>query len=885
MSKLPNNYYLVSRLFTSPDKHPYDTVEWVNRQALITGNNGEVVFQADNLKFPSSWSQTAVNVVASKYFRESPVLGERETDLRQLIDRVVNTLRTWGMSDGYFNTEVEADIFSDELTYILLHQKAAFNSPVWFNVGIEDEPQSSACFINSVEDTMESILELVKTEGMLFKWGSGTGTNYSVLRSSKEQISGGGKPSGPVSFLKLYDTCAGTIRSGGKLRRAARMSILNIDHPDIEEFISCKVGEEKKARALIDAGFDGSFGGEVYSSVAYQNTNISVRVTNDFMSAVLRGESWPLRAVTNRSIIESVSAKSLLRSIAQAAYTCGDPGLQFHDTINSMNTCAAGGDIVASNPCGEFNWLNDSACNLASINLLAYLHSNGNFLHESFTHTVNVMITAQDILIDRSSFPTEQIKQNSVKYRPLGLGYANLGALLMSKGFAYDSDIARTYAGVITAIMTGQAYLQSSYIARRKGTFPAYSSNRESMRDVLEKHLDAVEDIPTTDNEDASALLTVAIDVWVNALHANKIQGVRNSQTTVLAPTGTISFMMDCDTTGIEPDIALVKYKQLVGGGVLKIVNKSVEKALISLGYSEKARGSLLIDLEERGTLEDSIILSKDNLPVFDCALPVRSGGRVIPPRGHVLMMAAVQPFISGAISKTVNLPSSATVEEIEEIYIDAWKLGLKSITIYRDGCKNTQPLNVKSSTAEVSNSDSEVVDIPVPQRRRLPEDRQALTHKFSIGGHEGYLTVGLYPEGTPGELFIRMSKQGSAISGLADAFATAVSMALQYGVPLDVLINKFSYTRFEPSGWTPNKDIPLAHSITDYIFRYLKKKFLQGGEDGNGTDNAASLENPYEEVVISVPTGEPCANCGTLTQRAGSCAVCPTCGNTTGCG
>jgi ribonucleoside-diphosphate reductase alpha chain len=825
----------MGRRFTKAGAHPYDLVSWERRDASIGNEKGELIFQQKDVEFPVFWSQMATNVAVSKYFHGPLGTPERERSLRTVISRVVDTITDWGMRGGYFASRDDGASFQDELTHLLLHQMAAFNSPVWFNVGIEAKPQCSACFINSVQDNMESILALAKVEGMLFKWGSGTGSNLSPIRSSRERLSSGGTSSGPVSFMKGYDAFAGVIKSGGKTRRAAKMTILNIDHPDIVEFINCKAEEEKKAWTLINAGYDGSITGEAYSSVFFQNSNISVRVTDEFMQAVIADGDWQTRSITTGQVVSTHRARDLMKMITESAHICGDPGLQFDSTVNAWHTSSNTDRIYASNPCVEFMFLDDTACNLASLNLMKFRTESGDFDVESFRHACAVLITAQEILVGNASYPTPAIAQNSHDYRPLGLGYANLGALLMANGLPYDSDRGRAYAGAITAIMTGAAYKQSAEIARQIGPFPGYHRNREPMLAVMQKHADAVKAIDRA--AAPCGLVDAAEETWSEALSLGARFGYRNAQATVLAPTGTIGFMMDCDTTGVEPDIALVKYKKLVGGGLLKIVNNTVPEALRKLGYSPNQITEIIDYVDSHETIEGAPGLLEEHLAVFDCAFKPVHGVRSIHHMGHVKMMAVVQPFISGAISKTVNMPTDSTPADIEEAYTAAWKLGLKAIAVYRDGSKRTQPLSTGSPT-EVVKEEIRAAAAERPARRRLPDERQALTHKFSIGGHEGYITVGMYEDGTPGEVFITMSKEGSVVSGLMDGFATAISMALQYGVPLEVLCSKFSHMRFEPSGFTNNKEIPIAKSVLDYIFRWMSLKFLV---DKTGADASVS--------------------------------------------
>jgi len=881
------------RYYTKPGIHPFDMIEWERRTAVITNEKGEIIFEQKDVEVPKSWSTTATNVVVSKYFHGKVGTPQRETSIKQLIERVALTITTWGKEGGYFATSEDAETFYAELTYLLLNQYLSFNSPVWFNVGIEEKPQCSACFINSVEDTMDSILELAKTEGKLFKFGSGSGSNLSTLRSSKEGLSGGGTASGPVSFMRGYDAFAGVIKSGGKTRRAAKMVILNVDHPDIRDFIRCKAEEEKKAWALIDAGYNGGFNvpGGAYDSVFYQNANHSVRATDEFMRAVVDDREWVTKAVHGGMPLDKYRARDLMKEMADAAWICGDPGMQFHTTINKWHTCPNTAPINASNPCSEYMFLDDSACNLASLNLMKFRTEDGEFDTESFCNAVSIAITAQEIEVDNASYPTQKIEQNSHNFRPLGLGYANLGALLMARGLAYDSDEGRAYAAAITALMSGQAYKQSALIAKEKGPFKGFKKNREPMLKVMKMHSLAADQIP--DKYVPSDLLTAARKVWDDVIAFGKEFGFRNAQATVLAPTGTIGFMMDCDTTGVEPDLALVKYKKLVGGGMLKIINKTVPLALKKLGYIDEQIEHILAYIDKNDTIEGAPHLKDEHLPVFDCAFKPAKGTRTIHYRGHVKMVAAIQPFISGAISKTVNMPNDVTPEDIANIYIEAWRLGLKAIAIYRDGCKRTQPLNTSlDQQAEKAK--------PKPFRRRLPDERQAVTHKFSIAGHEGYLTVGLYEDGTPGEIFITMSKEGSTISGLMDAFATSVSMALQYGVPLRVLTEKFSHMRFEPSGFTGNKDIPIAKSILDYIFRWLDKKFLLPDkqirkldvENTSSIDSfgeikilpATAREQNEKEVYQQQADAPPCHQCGSIMVRSGSCYKCINCGETSGC-
>jgi ribonucleoside-diphosphate reductase alpha chain len=907
------------RYFTRASISPYDEVEWELRTASITDAKGNSIFEQRNVESPKDWSMTAINIVASKYLHGTLNTPQRETGVRQLIQRVAETIRDWGWQQGYFASMEDRDTFHDELVHILVQQKAAFNSPVWFNVGCDrleplsdaqnwhwnrekgtvefsttgyKAPQCSACFINSVKDSLDSILTLAKTEGMLFKWGSGTGTNLSALRGSTEELSGGGSASGPLSFMKGFDAFAGVIKSGGKTRRAAKMVILNVDHPDIVDFIECKAKEEAKAWALIEMGYDGSSpDSDAYSSIFFQNANNSVRVTDEFMSAVERDSDFSTRSVKGHEVMKTYKARDLMNNIAQATWQCGDPGMQYDTTINKWHTSKNTDRINASNPCSEYMFLDDSACNLASLNLMKFMKSNGEFDVPAYRHSVDVLITAQEILVDNAGYPTESISRNSHDYRPLGLGYANLGALLMASGLPYDSDAGRDYAACVTAIMCGEAYLQSARIAEQcpqlapassrvspqevtGGACPGWYSNREPFLDVIRMHRASVNKI-NKENVPA-ALLEGSRQAWAEALALGEKHGYRNAQVTVLAPTGTIGFMMDCDTTGVEPDLALVKYKKLVGGGMIKIVNQTVPSALWKLGYSGDQVNSIVGYIDSTGTIEGAPGIRDEHLPVFDCSFKPQKGTRSIHYMGHVMMMAATQPFISGAISKTVNLPETATVDDIAEAYLQSWRLGIKAVAIYRDGSKKAQPLMAASSRDEAakrgtkSEKTAAGADFTATQRplsgpemdfqklspeqqtmalaavrpltmheqetappravrHRLPAERASITHKFGIAGHEGYITVGLYKDGTPGELFIRMAKEGSTVSGLMDSFATAVSLALQHGVPIKLLCDKFSHTRFEPSGFTGNPEIPIAKSIMDYIFRWLELRFVTG--------------------------------------------------------
>ncbi len=1014
-----------TRHFTRTGVSPYDEVEWELRTASITDAKGNSIFEQRNVESPKDWSMTAINIVASKYLHGAIGTPGRETGVRQLIQRVAETIRDWGWQQGYFATAEDRDTFHDELVHILVQQKAAFNSPVWFNVGCDrleplsdaqnwhwnaekgqveftvtgyKAPQCSACFINSVKDSLDSILTLAKTEGMLFKWGSGTGTNLSALRGSKEELSGGGQASGPLSFMKGFDAFAGVIKSGGKTRRAAKMVILNVEHPDIVDFIECKAKEEAKAWALIEMGYDGSSpDSDAYSSIFFQNANNSVRVTDEFMSAVERDDNFSTRSVKGKNVMQTFKARELMNKIAQATWQCGDPGMQYDTTINKWHTSKNTDRINASNPCSEYMFLDDSACNLASLNLMKFLKSNGEFDVPAYRHAVDVLITAQEILVDNAGYPTEAISRNSHDYRPLGLGYANLGAMLMASGLPYDSDAGRDYAACVTAIMCGEAYLQSARIAEQcpqlgaassrvspqdvtGGACPGWYINREPFLDVIRMHRASVNKI--SKENVPSALLDGSRQCWDEALALGEKHGYRNAQVTVLAPTGTIGFMMDCDTTGVEPDLALVKYKKLVGGGMIKIVNQTVPSALWKLGYTPDQVNSIVGYIDSTGTIEGAPGIREEHLPVFDCSFKPQKGTRTIHYMGHVMMMAATQPFISGAISKTVNLPETATVDDITEAYIQSWKLGIKAVAIYRDGSKKAQPLMAASSRDEAAkrgtrgekettrplsgpeldfqklSPEQQTMALaavrpltmheqetapPRAVRHRLPSERASITHKFGIAGHEGYITVGLYKDGTPGELFIRMAKEGSTVSGLMDSFATAVSLALQHGVPIKLLCDKFSHTRFEPSGFTGNQEIPIAKSIMDYIFRWLELRFVTGRQyplfkdmvlpptgaavsteplaigqgdqaaysqtmnetkppqGGLGTqpgspsaENAAKNPSLVDRGVyhsadalkefVDLGDAPSCHLCGSIMTRNGSCYRCMSCGSTSGC-
>jgi ribonucleoside-diphosphate reductase alpha chain len=871
------------------------------RSAVINDEKGKPVFEQSGIEVPAAWSQTATNIVASKYFRGQLGSAVRESSVRALIERVVGTIRTWAERQGYFATPADLSAFCDELTHLLVSQKAAFNSPVWFNVGIEAHPQASACFINAVQDTMDAILGLAKTEGMLFKYGSGTGSNLSCIRSSREPLAGGGTASGPVSFMRGDDAFAGVIKSGGKTRRAAKMVILNTEHPDIVDFIRAKAEEEKKAWALIDAGYDGAFNvkGGAYDSVFFQNANHSVRVSDEFMNAVVEDKEWHTRYVLTGEPCETYRARELMQMMAEAAWQCGDPGMQFDTTINAWHTCPASGRINASNPCSEYMFLDDTACNLASLNLMKFRSENGEFDSEAFRAACRTMITAQEVLVDNASYPTPAIERNSHEFRPLGLGYANLGVLLMDRGLPYDSDGGRAYAAAITALMHGEAYAQSARVSAAMGPFSSYSRNAEPMLHVIDKH--RLHAHRLDQNLVPKDLLRSVLDVWDEAYALGAQHGYRNSQVTVLAPTGTIGFMMDCDTTGIEPDIALVKYKKLVGGGVMKIVNQCVAGTLKRLGYAEPEVNDVLKHVDERETIEGAPHLREEHLPIFDCAFPPANGRRSIDYMGHIKMMAAVQPFLSGAISKTVNMPTNTTPESIANAYTEAWRLGLKAVAVYRDGCKRSQPLTTAKEPQPQQAPPPAVESEPRPLRRKLQDERRAITHKFSIAGHEGYITVGMYEDGRPGEIFLVMAKEGSTISGLMDAFATSISIAFQYGVPLEALVEKFSHVRFEPSGFTKNPDIPYAKSITDYIFRWLASKFLsQEHQQAIGVQSSAgslsqAVTAPAAGPLVSQATqlassfkvqsdAPACHFCGSIMIRNGSCYRCANCGSTSGC-
>lgn len=988
----------IQRVFSDPKIKPFDQIEWDLRTAEITDDSGKVIFRQENVEAPKSWSVLATKVVVSKYFYGEQGTTERETSVRQLIHRICRTIADWGVKDGYFS-KAAGEIFYDELTWLCLNQYGAFNSPVWFNVGLYHQyrvgnsssrgnwfynrktgkaergrtqyeyPQCSACFIQSVEDNMESIMHLAHSEAMLFKFGSGTGTDLTPIRSSKEKLSGGGRPSGPLSFLKVYDQVANVVKSGGKTRRAAKMNTLRDWHGDIEEFIDAKQKEEKKAWALIEQGYDGSYNGDAYGSVMYQNENLSVRVTDAFMQAAIDGKEWWTRSVTSGTPLERKDAAKLLNKIAEGTWICGDPGLQYDGAIQKWHTCKASEPIHSTNPCSEYVFLNNTACNLASLNLLKFKREDGRFDVERFKSAVRLFITAQEILVDNASYPTAEIAENSHIFRTLGLGYANLGSLIMSYGLPYDSDQGRALAGALTAIMTGEAYEQSAVIAGVVEPFkgyrdarcahidkPAARDNVDSMLAVIRQHRDAVEAIQPS--QEFHYLKQEARRTWDQALELGLKNGFRNAQVTVLAPTGTIAFLMDCDTTGIEPDIALVKYKVLAGGGLLKIVNRTVPEGLRRLGYSARETDQIVAHVEKFDTIEDVLDnggtvrsgLKLEHLPVFDCAFKPHRGVRSIHYLAHLRMMGAAQPFISGAISKTVNMPKESTVDDIRDAYTQAWKMGLKCVAIYRDGSKRSQPLNTSRTqdSDKAATPDAAVLDVRVkeleseveqlriqagkPLRRRLSDTRTAVTHKFDIAGHEGYLTVGLFDDGQPGELFITMAKEGSTIGGLMDGIGTLTSLALQYGVPLEALTRKFAHVRFEPSGFTKNPDIRNAASITDYVFRWLAFQFVPGYRDQNQPNRSQpelampglieeikkKVNRPVPELPLAEDTdivevkgssstsngqsgprtitklsdsvahfqqdAPTCPNCGNVTVRNGACYKCLNCGESLGC-
>ena len=917
----------VSRSFAPQGTNPYEGMEWSLRKASITDDKGKVIFIQDNIEVPKAWSMLATNIVASKYFYGGAKTKIRENSVRQLVDRVARTIADWGKAEGYFTTPEDAENFYCDLAWLCVNQFGSFNSPVWFNVGLYQaygatsdsrssyyynsevdkivssrdsykHPQASACFIQSVKDTMEDIMRLASTEAMLFKYGSGTGTDLSTLRSSREKLSGGGTPSGPLSFMRVFDQVAAVIKSGGKTRRAAKMQSLKISHPDIMDFITCKTTEEKKAWALIDQGYDGSFGGEAYESVMFQNANLSVRVTDEFMKAVETDSEWQTRSVTTGEVAESLSANKLMHLMAEGTHLCGDPGMQYDTTINKWHTCINSGRINASNPCSEYMFIDNSACNLASLNVMKFMNNDGTLDVARFSAAVRIFIIAQEILVGCASYPTEEIATNSHLFRPLGLGYANLGAVLMSLGLPYDSDEGRAFAAVVTSIMTGHAYATSSELAVVKGTFSEYAKNRDPMMNVIRMHANALVDMDSS--LCPPELYQAAGTIWAKVQSNGVKTGFRNAQVTLLAPTGTIGFMMDCDTTGIEPDLALIKYKQLAGGGLMKLINMTVESGLRKLGYNGSIANILkYIDAEE--TIEGAPDLKDEHLAVFDCAFKAKKGIRCISYMAHLKMMAAVQPFLSGAISKTINMPKEAKVEDIIQAYMDGWKMGLKAIAIYRDGSKRTQPLNTSRSDFDGSDKGGEVKpdsEVKPTLRARMPATRSSITHKFAIAGHEGYMTVGLYDDGRPGELFITMAKEGSTVGGIMNAFGTAISLCLQYGVPLRALVGKFSHSRFDPSGYQNDPDIPIAKSLVDYIFRWLEFTFPNGSTpERTLAQKIATTALPTQQVPAEMSDAEKmlsqiqnqedspvCDQCGHITTRNGACYRCHNCGNSMGC-
>jgi ribonucleoside-diphosphate reductase alpha chain len=874
----------IEQCFSAPGIHPFDELQWEKRSAKITNDTGEAVFEQNDIEVPTSWSQLATKVVSSKYFYGDIESGRRENSVKQLVHRVCRTIADRGKHDGYFASDADAEIFYNELTWLCVNQCGAFNSPVWFNVGLYDVygieggshnyrwdpkhseaipcensyeyPQASACFIQSVKDSMEDIMRLATSEAMLFKHGSGTGTDLSTLRSSKEKLSGGGKPSGPLSFMRVYDQIAAVIKSGGKTRRAAKMQSMKVTHPDIKEFITCKTEEEKKAWALIEAGYTGDHNAEAYNSVMFQNSNFSVRVTDEFMEAVEKDAKWATYAVTNGQKIEEHNARELMTLIAEGTRLCGDPGIQYDSTINRWHTCPASGRINASNPCSEYMFVDDSACNLASLNLMKFLKEDGTFDICAFKKAVRLFIIAQEILVDNGSYPDKAIAINSHLFRPLGLGYANLGSLIMALALPYDSDQARALAAAISAIMTGAAYTVSAEIASVKGAFDEFPKNAESMLKVINMHRQHASSIP--ESHCPAYLRNAAKDVWDEAFDAGSKTGFRNAQVTVLAPTGTIGFLMDCATTGIEPDIALVKYKLLAGGGMLKLVNNTVGMALERLGYSADEIKSIADFIDEHETIEGAAKFNTQHLAIFDCAFKPRNGKRYIHYLAHIKMMAAVQPFITGAISKTINMPKEATTDEIASAYMQGWKLGLKAVAIYRDGSKMLQPVSTKNhkdknkDKAACGEQGRTAVAPARPYRHRLADTRHSITHKFSVANHEGYLTVGLYEDGQPGELFITMAKEGSTVGGLMDVIGTCTSMALQYGVPLITLVDKFRHARFEPAGMTSNRDIPFAKSVIDYIFCWMGCQFIPGYAEHNTPNRTPAAGGENKNVTTA---------------------------------
>ncbi len=883
-----------ARFFGARD--PYSDIQWEKRTAKIVRGNGEVVFEQKDVEVPAFWSQTATDIVASKYFKGQQGTPQREWSARQIIDRVAETISGWGWNDGYFKGLEDYENFKLDLKWILINQYAAFNSPVWFNVGIQEKPQCSACFILAVDDNMDSILRWVHDEGWIFKYGSGAGVNLSALRSSKEPLSKGGKSSGPISFMKAADGMANAIKSGGTTRRAAKMVVLNVDHPDIKDFIYCKKIIEDMTKILQAAGIQDSIEANLfdpYALLPYQNANNSVRVTDEFMHAIEDDADWQLKSVTTGETLETVKAREVMEWMADATWHSADPGIQYDTIINDWHTCPNSGRINSSNPCSEYMHIDNSACNLASINLLKYLKADGTFNVELYKNTVDTMILAQDILIDNSHYPTDEITKNSGDFRQLGLGYSNLGALLMSMGLAYDSEEGRAVSGSITSLMTGQAYLMSAKIASIKGPFVGYMKNKDPMFRVIEKHGDAAanlaSDIQNRSLSQDHELIISAKDVWQNTITTGRAVGFRNSQVTVLAPTGTTSFLMDCATTGVEPELALVKYKKLVGGGTIKLVNGQVSVALRNLGYNEDQIEKISEYILEHDTIEGASDLRDEHLPVFDCSFKAVQGERSIGYMGHLKMMSVTQPFISGAISKTVNLPQDVTKEEIKDVYIEGWKMGLKSVALYRDGSKTIQPLSTKKDDKRIEKVDGYT-------RIKLPDERASITHKFSVAGHEGYLTIGLYEDGRPGETFIVIAKEGSTVSGLFDTIATLFSMCLQSGIPLKTLVRKFRGLRFEPAGVTKNKQIPMAKSFVDYMVTYIGHKFLSdedkkelglinGNGEINGKLNVEIIEEEESKIVsASAATMDaPICACGAIMVKAGACFICPNCFATTG--
>jgi len=889
-------------------KTAFDSVSWRTHDAVIKNAEGKVIFEQKGIRAPASWSDTSINIAASKYFRI--IGGRRETSVDGMIRRVCHWVAERGLELGYLETPEEVATFEESLSYLMVQQMAAFNSPVWFNVGVREPPQCSACFIQSVTDDMDSILALATSEGRLFKGGSGTGSNLSALRGSRERLSGGGIASGPVSFMRAFDALAGVIKSGGTTRRAAKMVILNMDHPDIVEFIDCKVKEEEKALALIRQGYSSNFDGtdpdSAYASIAYQNANHSVRIPDSFMEAVVRDGEWKTTNRTDHSVAGTFRARELWRKLAYAAWRCGDPGVQFDDHTNDWHTSPNSGRINASNPCSEYLFLDDTACNLSSINLMKFLDPKGAFDVELFRQSVRTMILAMEILVDASSYPTAPIAQNSHDFRPLGLGYANLGSLLMHYGLAYDSDAGRTLAAGVSAILSAEGYHMSSEVAKRMGPFAGFEKNRAPMLRVMSKHSRAAEQVPVNDPR-LTPILTTAVDRWHDTVKAGELWGYRNAQISVIAPTGTIGLLMGCDTLGLEPELSLVKTKNLVGGGVMRMVNRTVPDGLSALGYSPEEIREIAAHVERTGTIEGAPGLDADDLTVFDCALAPIGGNRTIPPMGHLKMLGAVQPFLSGGASKTINLPNDATVEDIEKIYLEAWRYGIKSVALYRDNCKASQPFDTGQGKTVPGDSRT-------PARERLPDQRKALTHHFQVGGHDGYVTVGLYPDGRPGEIFFRVTKEGSTVNGLMDSLGISMSMALQHGVPLRDLVRKLAHLRFEPAGATNNPKIRFAKSIPDYVARWLAYEFLTEAdrqaigleapaESGNGhggavaappakasTSQTVKFETKPLDAFNPTPQGgvsedsPSCHICGGIMVRSGTCYACIVCGATSGC-